>query len=94
MLATRQLREFTLPKEDGKDIVEDVINSEKFIDALQSAIERLTTAVKVTWKTSAESTVTQPTISDIYADFVSEWYCSPTLDPSLVSLNLDDLIPA
>lgn len=92
--ATRRLREFTLPKEDGKDIVEDgpLVDGENLIDALQSANERLTTAVKASCKTFTKGdtrTVSHPSISEIYADFVSEWCRSPTLEPSLVRQNLD-----
>lgn len=97
MHATRQLREFTLQEEDGKDIVEDdphFVDGEKLVDALQSANERLTTAVKASWKTSTKSgtcTATRPNMSEIYADFVLEWCRSPTLEPSLVR-QISDLV--
>ena len=90
MHATRRLRELALPTEDGKDIVEDdphVVDSEKLIDALQSANERLTTAVRASCGTSMKSgthTATHPNMSEIYANFISEWCRSPTLEPSLV----------
>ena len=90
MHATRRLREFTFPKEDGKDDPH-VVDSEKLIDALQSANERLTTAVNASCEDTTKSDtriVTHPTISEIYADFVSEWCRSPTLEPSLVRQNL------
>ncbi|KAF8556325.1 hypothetical protein OG21DRAFT_1459349 [Imleria badia] len=57
------------------------VDGEKLIDALQSANERLTTAVKASWGTS--STAAHPSVSEIYADFVSEWCRSPTLEPNL-----------
>ncbi|KAG8214000.1 hypothetical protein J3R82DRAFT_10751 [Butyriboletus roseoflavus] len=89
MHATRQLRELILPKEDGKDIVEGdphFVDSEKLIDALQSANERLTMAVKASWGTYTRSdthTATRPNMSEIYADFVLEWCRSSTLEPRL-----------
>lgn len=95
--ATRQLRGLTLPKENDKHIVEDdphVVDSEKLIDALQSANERLSTAVKASWGTSTKSdsrTATHPNMSEIYADFVSEWCRSPTLEPNLVR-QIPDLV--
>lgn len=95
MHATRRLREITLPGEDDKSTVEDdprVVDCEQLIDALQSANERLTAAVKASCEPSTKSdtrTDTQPTISEIYADFVSEWCWSPTLEPSLVRQHLD-----
>ncbi|KAH0827941.1 U3 small nucleolar RNA-associated protein 6-domain-containing protein [Lanmaoa asiatica] len=87
--ATRRLRELTFPREDGKDLVRDdphFVDGEKLVDALQSANERLTTAVKASWGASMKTdtrTATRPNMSDIYADFVSEWCRSPTLEPSL-----------
>ena len=78
MHATRRLRDLSVPKEDGKDIAEDdphFVDGEKLIDALQSANERLTIAVKAS---------AHPKVSEIYADFVSEWCRSPTLEPNLV----------
>jgi U3 small nucleolar RNA-associated protein 6 len=95
MHATRRLRELALPKEDGKDIVEDDphnVDSEKLIDALQSANERLTKAVKASCRICMKSgtrTATYPNMSEIYANFVSEWCRSPTLEPSLVRQILD-----
>lgn len=96
MHATRRLRELALPKDDGKDIVEDdprCMDSEKLIDALQSANERLTTAVKASCGTSMKSdtfSAAHSNMSEIYANFVSEW--SPTLEPSLVRRILDPVL--
>ncbi|KAG9316692.1 U3 small nucleolar RNA-associated protein 6-domain-containing protein [Chiua virens] len=89
MQATRQLRECPLKKENGKDTIEDdphVVDSEKLIDALQCANERLTAAVKASSGLATKSdthSVARPSISDIYADFISKWCQSPTLEPSL-----------
>ncbi|KAG6375433.1 U3 small nucleolar RNA-associated protein 6-domain-containing protein [Boletus reticuloceps] len=94
MYATRRLREVSLPKQDGKDFSEEdrFADGEKLIDALQSANEQLTTAVRASWRTSMKSdprAVAHPNMSEIYADFVSEWCRSPTLEPSLVREILD-----
>ena len=92
MHATRQLRELTLPKEDGKDVAEDephFVDNEKLIDALQSANERLTTAVKASCRTFMKSDTRTANMSEIYANFVSEWCRSPILEPSLVRQILD-----
>lgn len=98
MHATRRLRELALPKDDGKDTVEDdphFMDSEELIDALQSANERLTTAVKASCGTSMKSdtcTAAHSNMSGIYTDFVSEWCLSPTLEPSLVRQILDPVL--
>lgn len=95
MHATRRLRDLILPKENDKDIVEDnshLVDNEKLIDALQSANERLSTAVRASWGTSVKSdtcSTAHPNMSEIYADFVSEWCRSPTLDSNLVRYILD-----
>ncbi|KAF8134593.1 U3 small nucleolar RNA-associated protein 6-domain-containing protein [Boletus edulis] len=88
MHATRRLREVSLPKQDGKDFSEEdrFADGEKLIDALQSANERLTTAVRASWGISMKRDLraaAHPNMSEIYADFVSEWCRSPTLEPSL-----------
>lgn len=77
MLATRRLRELTLDQAD----IESESNqpeSERLVDALRYANERLVDAVS-----NPPNDETRAAISTLYADFVQEWCRRPTLDAAL-----------